>query len=101
MDEEAAKASPIFEGRVAHGYLLLAFAAGLFVEPAPGPVLANYGLDNLRFLKPVQPGEAIRVRLTAKQKNPRKAQYGEVRWDVEITTGGGDVAATYELLTMN
>lgn len=56
MDEEAVKGHPFFPGRVAHGYLLLSFAAGLFVEPARGPVLANYGLDNLRFLKPVSPG---------------------------------------------
>lgn len=101
MDEEATKGHPFFPGRVAHGYLLLSFAAGLFVDPDPGPVLANYGLDSLRFVKPVQPGEAIKVRLTAKEKSPRNKQYGEVRWDVEITTGAGDTAATYELLTMN
>ena len=46
MDQAAAEANPFFPGRVAHGYLLLSFAAGLFVDPAPGPVLANYGLDN-------------------------------------------------------
>ena len=57
MDEEAAKASPIFEGRVAHGYLILSFAAGLFVDPDPGPVLANTGLENLRFLTPLYPGD--------------------------------------------
>ncbi|WP_426443248.1 phenylacetic acid degradation bifunctional protein PaaZ [Bradyrhizobium genosp. P] len=101
MDEEATKGHPFFPGRVAHGYLLLSFAAGLFVDPEYGPVLANYGLDSLRFLKPVQPGEAIKVRLTAKEKTPRNKQYGEVRWDVEITTGTGETAATYELLTMN
>ena len=101
MDEEATKGHPFFPGRVAHGYLLLSFAAGLFVDPDPGPVLANYGLDSLRFVKPVQPGEAIKVRLTAKEKSPRNRQYGEVRWDVEITTATGDTAATYELLTMN
>lgn len=101
MDEEAVKGHPFFPGRVAHGYLLLSFAAGLFVEPARGPVLANYGLDNLRFLKPVSPGEAIRVRLTVKSKSPRNEAYGEVRWDVEIMTGAGETAATYELLTMN
>jgi oxepin-CoA hydrolase/3-oxo-5,6-dehydrosuberyl-CoA semialdehyde dehydrogenase len=101
MDEEATKGHPFFPGRVAHGYLLLSFAAGLFVDPDPGPVLANYGLDNLRFLKPIQPGEAIKVRLTAKQKSPRNRQYGEVRWDVEIQTDAGETAATYELLTMN
>lgn len=100
MDEEAVKGHPFFPGRVAHGYLLLAFAAGLFVEPARGPVLANYGLDDLRFLKPVEPGEAIEVRLTVKSKNPRNADYGEVRWDVEITSAG-ETCATYDLLTMN
>ncbi len=72
MDENAAKASPFFEGRVAHGYLVLAFAAGLFVKPELGPVLANYGLDDLRFLEPVYPGDTIRVRLTVKEKRPRK-----------------------------
>src|SRR6185503_5493001 len=72
MDEEAAKANPFFPGRVAHGYLLLSFAAGLFVDPAPGPVLANYGLDHLRFVKPVQAGESIRVTLTVKSKTARK-----------------------------
>lgn len=101
MDEDAVKDHPFFPGRVAHGYLLLSFAAGLFVEPARGPVLANYGLDNLRFLKPVQPGEAIKVRLTAKSKSPRNTEYGEVRWDVEITNTAGETCATYDLLTMN
>jgi oxepin-CoA hydrolase/3-oxo-5,6-dehydrosuberyl-CoA semialdehyde dehydrogenase len=101
MDEEATEGHPFFPGRVAHGYLLLSFAAGLFVDPDYGPVLANYGLDSLRFVKPVQPGEQIQVRLTAKEKTPRNKQYGEVRWDVEIATGTGETAATYELLTMN
>jgi oxepin-CoA hydrolase/3-oxo-5,6-dehydrosuberyl-CoA semialdehyde dehydrogenase len=101
MDEAAAKANPFFPGRVAHGYLLLSFAAGLFVDPAPGPVLANYGLDRLRFIKPVAPGDAIRARLTVKAKTPRKPEYGEVRWDVEVTNGDGDIVAGYELLTLN
>jgi len=101
MDEEAAAANPFFGGRVAHGYLLLSFAAGLFVDPAPGPVLANYGLDNLRFTKPVKPGDSIQVQLTAKAKTPRNEQYGEVRWQVILTNQAGETVATYELLTMN
>ena len=101
MDEAAAKANPFFPGRVAHGYLLLSFAAGLFVDPAPGPVLANYGLDSLRFTKPVSPGDAIAVRLTVKSKSPRDASYGEVRWSVALTNQHGDTVATYDLLTMN
>ncbi|MGN6466089.1 MAG: phenylacetic acid degradation bifunctional protein PaaZ [Rhizobiaceae bacterium] len=101
MDEEAAKANPFFPGRVAHGYLILSFAAGLFVDPAPGPVLANYGLDNLRFMKPVSPGDALSVRLTAKEKTRRNDDYGEVRWDVAVTNQDGEQVAGYELLTMN
>jgi oxepin-CoA hydrolase/3-oxo-5,6-dehydrosuberyl-CoA semialdehyde dehydrogenase len=101
MDEKAAKANPFFPGRVAHGYLILSFAAGLFVEPAPGPVLANYGLDNLRFMKPVSPGDSLKVRLTAKQKARRNDEYGEVRWDVGVYNQDGDQVAAYELLTMN
>ena len=101
MDEAAAAANPFFPGRVAHGYLILSFAAGLFVDPAPGPVLANYGLDNLRFLKPVVPGDAIKVRLTAKAKSQRNEEYGEVKWDVLVTNQNDETVATYDLLTMN
>ncbi len=101
MDEEAAKANPFFPGRVAHGYLLLSFAAGLFVDPAPGPVLANTGLDELRFLTPVPAGDTIKVRLTAKSKKKRNDEYGEVRWDVLVTNQNGEAVASYDLLTMN
>jgi oxepin-CoA hydrolase / 3-oxo-5,6-dehydrosuberyl-CoA semialdehyde dehydrogenase len=101
MDEKAAAANPLFGGRVAHGYLLLSFAAGLFVDPDPGPVLANYGLDNLRFIKPVKPGETIKVNLTVKQKTPRTDKYGEVRWAVLLTNANEEPVASYELLTMN
>lgn len=101
MDDEAAAANPFFPGRVAHGYLLLSFAAGLFVDPAPGPVLANYGLDNLRFLTPVPAGDTIKVRLTAKSKKKRNDEYGEVRWDVAVTNQNDELCASYDLLTMN
>ncbi len=101
MDDEAAKASPIFEGRVAHGYLILSFAAGLFVEPAPGPVLANTGLENLRFQTPLYPGDAMRVELTVKSKSVRDEEKGEVRWAVAIYNQKDEVVATYDLLTMN
>jgi oxepin-CoA hydrolase/3-oxo-5,6-dehydrosuberyl-CoA semialdehyde dehydrogenase len=101
MDEEAAAANPFFPGRVAHGYLILSFAAGLFVDPAPGPVLANTGLDSLRFVKPVSPGEAIKVSLTVKAKTKRNDEYGEVRWAVNVTDSSDETVAAYELLTMN
>ncbi|MBB3384063.1 MULTISPECIES: phenylacetic acid degradation bifunctional protein PaaZ [unclassified Rhizobium] len=101
MDEEAAKANPFFEGRVAHGYLIVSFAAGLFVDPAPGPVLANYGVDNLRFLTPVNPGDTLQVQLTCKEINPRiNAEHGEVRWDCKVTNQLDAVVAQYDVLTM-
>jgi len=101
MDEEAAAKNPFFEGRVAHGYLIVSFAAGLFVDPDFGPVLANYGVDNLRFAKPVNFGDVLKVRLTAKQKTLREgAGYGEVRWDTEITNQDDEIVATYDVLTM-
>ncbi len=101
MDSEAAKRNPFFPDRVAHGYLLLSFAAGLFVEPNEGPVLANTGLDNLRFMKPVVAGDSIKVRLTVKAKTRRNDDYGEVRWHVTLTNQDDDRVAEYELLTMN
>lgn len=101
MDEEAAAANPFFPGRVAHGYLLVSWAAGLFVDPAPGPVLANSGLENLRFLTPVVPGDSIRVTLTAKQITPRETDdYGEVRWDAVISNQHDETVATYDVLTL-
>ena len=90
MDEAAAAANPLFGGRVAHGYLIVSWAAGLFVDPDPGPVLANYGVDNLRFLTPVKPGEELTVTLTCKQISPRGgADHGEVRWDAVVVNAAG------------
>jgi oxepin-CoA hydrolase/3-oxo-5,6-dehydrosuberyl-CoA semialdehyde dehydrogenase len=101
MDEEAARANPFFPGRVAHGYLLLSFAAGLFVDPDPGPVLANTGLTDLTFQKPVVAGDHITVSLTVQQKTKRNDTYGEVRWRVVINNQNNEQVATYQLHTMN
>ncbi|HEX8309377.1 MAG TPA: phenylacetic acid degradation bifunctional protein PaaZ [Allosphingosinicella sp.] len=101
MDEEAAKANPIFDGRVAHGYLILSFAAGLFVDPDPGPVLANTGLEGLRFQTPLYPGDSMRVELTVKSKSVRNEEMGEVRWAVYVFNQKDEVVASYDLLTMN
>jgi oxepin-CoA hydrolase / 3-oxo-5,6-dehydrosuberyl-CoA semialdehyde dehydrogenase len=100
-DEAAAAKNPFFDGRVAHGYLIVSFAAGLFVDPDFGPVLANYGIDDLRFLKPLNYGDSMRVRLTCKQKTLRgDTGYGEVRWDTEVTNQDDEVVAQYDVLTM-
>lgn len=103
-DEIAARAS-MFGKRVAHGYFVLSAAAGLFVDPAPGPVLANYGLDNLRFTKPVYIGDTIRASLICKQKTKQEPREGEaprgvVAWDVEVTNQDNETVAVYTILTL-
>jgi oxepin-CoA hydrolase/3-oxo-5,6-dehydrosuberyl-CoA semialdehyde dehydrogenase len=101
MDDAEAARNPLFGGRVAHGYFLISAAAGLFVDPPYGPVLGNYGLDSLRFVKPVKPGDRIKVRLTCKSKSLRADKgWGEVAWDAEITNQSGETVASYDVLTM-
>ena len=101
MNESEAARNPLFGGRVAHGYFLISAAAGLFVEPHYGPVLGNYGLDELRFVKPVKPGDRIKVRLTCARKSLRADKgWGEVAWDTEITNQHDETVASYDVLTM-
>ena len=104
FDAIAAKASP-FGQRIAHGYFVLSAAAGLFVSPGVGPVLANYGLDTLRFVKPVAIGDTIQARLTCKRKTDRptkkgQAPQGVVAWDVQVTNQNGELVASYDILTL-
>ncbi|WP_334186473.1 phenylacetic acid degradation bifunctional protein PaaZ [Noviherbaspirillum sp.] len=105
FDEIAAKETQ-FGKRIAHGYFVLSAAAGLFVSPAPGPVLANYGLDTLRFIKPVGIGDTIQARLTCKRKidrrrkDPKGVGQGVVAWDVAVTNQNGELVASYDILTL-
>jgi oxepin-CoA hydrolase / 3-oxo-5,6-dehydrosuberyl-CoA semialdehyde dehydrogenase len=101
MSETDAARNPLFGGRVAHGYFLISAAAGLFVDPDYGPVLGNYGIDELRFVKPVKPGDRIKVRLTCSAKSLRAEKgWGEVAWDTEITNQNQETVASYQVLTM-
>ncbi|CDG81306.1 phenylacetic acid degradation bifunctional protein PaaZ [Janthinobacterium agaricidamnosum] len=105
FDEIAAKESQ-FGKRIAHGYFVLSAAAGLFVSPGVGPVLANYGLDNLRFVAPVGIGDTIRARLTCKRKVDRNRKdifgigQGVVAWDVQVTNQNDELVASYDILTL-
>ena len=105
MSDEDARTNGVFTGRVAHGYFIVSAAAGLFVEPSLGPVLANYGMERLRFTKPVYPGDTIQVRLTVKQKTAKDTPeggipQGVVEWDVEVSNQDGDAVALYSILTL-
>ncbi len=105
MNDDEARTNGVFTGRVAHGYFIVSAAAGLFVDPALGPVLANYGMERLRFTKPVYPGDTIQVRLTVKQKTAKDTPeggipQGVVEWDVEVMNQDREAVALYSILTL-
>ena len=104
FDEIAARDS-FFGKRVAHGYFVISAAAGMFVEPSPGPVIANYGLENLRFIEPVAAGDTIQAKLSVKQKI-KKAPRGDeqpngvVVWAIEVTNQNQEAVAIYDIMTL-
>lgn len=103
--DETSLEGSVFEKRVAHGYFIISAAAGLFVDPKKGPVLANYGLDSLRFTQPVYVGDTISVRLTCKRKTKKEKREGQipqgvVEWDVEVKNQKGETVATETVLTL-
>jgi len=96
----------IFEERVAHGYFILSAAAGLFVDPAKGPVLLNYGLEECRFVKPVYAGATIGVKFTVKEKIDQEKRSeddiakGIVKFLVDVYDETGETVAIATILTM-
>jgi oxepin-CoA hydrolase/3-oxo-5,6-dehydrosuberyl-CoA semialdehyde dehydrogenase len=106
----------MFEQQVAHGYFIMSIAAGLFVDSYDkNPVLLNYGIDELRFTKPVYPGSEIHIRFTCKQKllndkrvieKPEDFKRGDdidkgiVKWLVEMIDETGEVTGVATILTM-
>ena len=105
MDENALEGT-IFTERVAHGYFIMSKAAGLFVDPAKGPVLLNYGIDECRFTKPVYPGMTIGVRFTAKEKISQEKREddefskGIVKFLVDVYDDEGETVMLATILTM-
>ena len=97
----------MFDKQVAHGYFILSAAAGLFVDGSDlGPVLLNYGIDELRFTKPVYAGTVIHVRFTCKEKTGQELKEendiprGIVKWYVEILDEADEHVGIATILTM-
>lgn len=105
MDKIGA-AESMFGERVVHGYFVISAAAGLFVDAGVGPVIANYGMENLRFIEPVKPGDTIQVRLTVKRKTVKRQKTaddkptGVVEWAVEVFNQHQLPVALYSILTL-
>ena len=104
--DETAVEDSFFGKRVAHGYFLISAAAGMFVDPGKGPVIANYGLENLRFVEPVGVGDTIHVTITVKRKIKKakrpddKQATGVVVWNVEIYNQHEEMVALYDIMTL-
>jgi oxepin-CoA hydrolase/3-oxo-5,6-dehydrosuberyl-CoA semialdehyde dehydrogenase len=104
--DETSLEGTLFEKRVAHGYFIMSAAAGLFVDPKKGPVLANYGIDELRFTKPVYVGATIGVKLTVKEKIYQEKRgdddipKGIVKWYVQVSDETGELVALATILTL-
>jgi len=106
----------MFEQQVAHGYFIMSAAAGLFVDSFDkNPVLLNYGIDELRFTKPVYPGNSIYIRFTCKEKTAQELKEanpevpfvkgqdipkGIVKWYVEIFDDTDELTGVATILTM-
>ena len=97
----------MFDRQVAHGYFIISLAAGLFVDSyEKNPVLLNYGIDELRFTKPVYPGAEIHVRFTCKEKLPQDTRdendipKGIVKWLVEFIDETNEITGVATILTM-
>lgn len=105
MDKIGA-AESMFGERVVHGYFVISAAAGLFVDAGVGPVIANYGMENLRFIEPVKPGDTLQVRLTVKRKTTKRQKTaddkptGVVEWAVEVFNQHQQPVALYSILTL-
>jgi len=105
MDKIGA-AESMFGERVVHGYFVISAAAGLFVDAGVGPVIANYGMENLRFIEPVKPGDTLQVRLTVKRKTVKRQKTAEdkatgvVEWAVEVFNQHQQPVALYSILTL-
>jgi len=104
--DEVAASESMFGKRIAHGYFVLSAAAGMFVDPAPGPVMLNYGLEELRFVEPVAPGDTIEAKLIVKRKTVRQQRetdpkpFGMVWFDVEVRNQNEVIVADYTILTL-
>ncbi|HEX4502454.1 MAG TPA: phenylacetic acid degradation bifunctional protein PaaZ [Scandinavium sp.] len=105
MDKIGA-AESMFGERVVHGYFVISAAAGLFVDAGVGPVIANYGMENLRFIESVKPGDTLQVRLTVKRKTIKRQKTAEdkatgvVEWAVEVFNQHQQPVALYSILTL-
>lgn len=100
-------AGTMFEKQVAHGYFIMSAAAGLFVDGSEkGPVLLNYGIDELRFTKPMYAGAEMYVRFTCKEKTPQDKREetdidkGIVKWLVEFFDETNEITGVATILTM-
>ncbi len=102
-DPEAAKQTP-FGGLIASGWHTAGLMMRLYAEHYLTHVasLASPGLDELRWVKPVRPGDRLSVRVTVLKATPSKSKpdRGAVTSFVEVFNQAGEVVMTVKCVNM-
>jgi acyl dehydratase len=95
-NKELAERSP-FGQRIAHGALVFSISTGLSVRmgQTADTVIAFYGLDRLRFVKPTFIGDTLRVRQRVEEKSERDEGSGIVTILNEVTNQKGEIVLSY------
>lgn len=102
VDRDAAAAGP-YGGLIASGWHTCALMMRLLAEEYLSPVssLGSPGIDELRWIRPVRPGDELHLRVTVEEArvSRSKPDRGLVRTRVELVDQAGEVVL--RLLAMN
>jgi 3-hydroxybutyryl-CoA dehydratase len=92
-----------FGGRIAHGALILSISTGLIFSMSRNMdrVVAFYGMDRVRFLKPVRIGDTIHVQGEIVELTDKGEKGGVIKRRDSIVNQNGDVVAVLDKSTLN
>src|SRR5262245_10015521 len=95
-NKELAERGP-FKQRIAHGALVFSIATGLSVRlgQTADSIIAFYGLDRLRFVKPTFIGDTVKVRQKVQEKSERDESSGIVTILNEVVNQRDEVVVSY------
>ena len=95
-------ASTPFKRRIAHGALIFSIASGLSTRifPSNPAMIAFFGVDNLRFVRPVFIGDTIRAAKEVVEAEPKDVKRGVVRFRTTVSNQHDQVVLTYEDLVL-
>ena len=88
-DTEFAKKAIIGE-RLVQGALVFSLIPGLFHISDPGIIMASYGIDKIRYLKPVKIGDTIHAESEIIEKKDKGEKGGVITQKIEVNNQKGE-----------